>query len=60
MSKLIFLFPVILLLACQEHADNSKGVIYDSLAPYRDSLENMITAQDTTRVFFINAVNKYW
>ncbi|HTF04600.1 MAG TPA: hypothetical protein VK826_11270 [Bacteroidia bacterium] len=55
--------PAFLLFAfvcsCKESGtDDPKGIIYDSLAPYRDSLENAITAQDTTRVFFINAVNK--
>jgi hypothetical protein len=56
--RILFGIIVIAFIACTPESRDSKGVVYDSLAPYRDSLENAITAQDTTRVIFINAVNK--
>jgi hypothetical protein len=53
-----YFLPLLLLLcACQDSAPESKGVIYDSLAPYRDSLENALNDEDTVRISFIDNYN---
>lgn len=58
MKYLLYSFMTFVLFsACNEPGTNEQ-VIYDSLAPYRDSLESGLTAQDTIRVSFIDAYNK--
>jgi hypothetical protein len=57
MKHLLF-FLLIALVSCTEPGTESKGVIYDSLEPLRDSLEAARNDKDTLRVVPINNFNK--
>lgn len=51
-APLLFLF-----LACDDGTSGPKGVIYDSLAPLRDSIETANNTHDTIRISDINNYN---
>jgi hypothetical protein len=57
MMRILFLLLIVAVSACQPDKPASKGVIYDSLAPLRDSLEAAMNAKDTVRVSYINSFN---
>ncbi len=47
-----------LIVGCAPDSNESKQVIYDSLGPYRDSIEAANNATDTVRISDINNYNK--
>lgn len=55
--RYLFILTVVLG-ACTSEDKESKQVIYDSLAPFRDSIEAANNAHDTVRISDINNYNK--
>lgn len=59
MRWLAFLSVITILFSCNDETfRDHKGVIYDSLDPLRDSLEEALRAKDTVRISFIDNSNK--
>lgn len=53
------IIALVLIYSCTNDTDReSKGIVYDSLDPVRDSIENYLRAKDTVRVSHINNYNK--
>jgi len=57
-SAFIILVTVVVGTECTPDQDKPKGVIYDSLAPYRDSIEAANNRTDTVRISDINSYNQ--
>lgn len=57
-SPLVFLVLSLNVAECTPDQGKPKGIIYDSLAPYRDSIESANNATDTVRISVINNYNK--
>lgn len=57
-SLFLVLIGSLVFSSCADPTDaESKGIIYDSLAPLRDSIENALRATDTIRISNINNLN---
>jgi hypothetical protein len=58
LQRVILLLVCTAVVACNTSDSSPKGVVYDSLAPYRDSIEAANNVTDTVRISEINAYNK--
>lgn len=58
MKRALSIIPLLFLFSCVENEGKPKGIVYDSLDPVRDSLQQALIAKDTIRISDISNYNK--